>query len=144
MVAYFAANRVGAQTSNPSFAITISSRTTTFESGSPIRLDITIENHLNQVLLLGSTRTVDGARSGIIILRSDGSRVEPIHQPQPGDIKSGMGIGLEPHKGGTESLNLGRFFDLTKPGQYSVQVKKRDPQNNLDVGSNLLTITITP
>lgn len=134
----------GAQAATPSFSISIELPNATLESGSPIRLDITIENHLNQGPFLSSNRTWRGAVSEITVLTSEGQRVGPLHKPQPGERQSGLGIGLGPHESSSESLNLGRFFDLTKPGKYSVQVKKRDPENNRIVESNIVTINITP
>jgi hypothetical protein len=103
VVVYIAAIRVDAQAVNQSFIISISSPKTTLESGVSIRLDITIENHLDKVLFLASSETGDMARSGITVLKSDGSSVEPLYKPQPGDRISGQVIGLGPHK---SALNL--------------------------------------
>ena len=144
IIVSFLVAHAGAQAASQSFSISIASPKSTWESGTSIRLDITIENHLNKVLLLSSSRPEDRARSEIAVLTSDGHHVELLHKPQPGDGKSGLGIGLEPHESVSESLNLSRVFDLTKPGNYSVQLQKRDPESNLTVESNVITITITP
>jgi hypothetical protein len=44
----------------------------------------------------------------------------------------------------TESIDLARWFDLSKQGKYTLQVQKQDPVSKMMVDSNKLTITVLP
>lgn len=39
---------------------------------------------------------------------------------------------------------LNRFYDLTKPGRYTIQVQRTDPTSKVTVKSNTITVTVTP
>jgi hypothetical protein len=84
--------------------------------------------------------------AGISIWDSNGNQLPPRDEfkPRPDSIHSGLGMGISPGKSITESVDLNRWYDLTKPGQYTVQARKRIPGSNSVVESNKLAITILP
>jgi hypothetical protein len=127
-----------AQVADPSIAILISSPKSTWRSGESLRLDVIIENHTNQLLILGSSRS---GRTGITIRDGDGNLIPPI---DPGDAQVGsqFGLGVGPNKSAKESVEVDQLFNMAKPGTYRIQVQKRDPIRNETVWSNTLTITI--
>jgi hypothetical protein len=42
------------------------------------------------------------------------------------------------------ALNLAKWFDLSMPGQYSIQVKQRLSGSNSDIQSNQVVVKIVP
>lgn len=58
-------------------------------------------------------------------------------------ISSGGFLLLQPGETRTDVIDVGRLFDLSQPGRYTIQLERSDPNGDL-VKSNLLTITVTP
>jgi len=133
------------QSASQPFTVVISAPATATKSGSIVRLDITVNNNLSDRMFLTSNRLEPG-EAGISIRDSDGNQLAPRDEfkPRPDAIHSRFGVNIPPGKSITESVDLNRWFDLTKPGQYTVQAKKRIPGSHSFVESNKLTITITP
>lgn len=128
-----------AQTENPPFRVSIDSPKRVFAAGSGIRVDITVENYTDHVLFLSGNTGERG--SGFVVQDVDGKYLDSLIDI-PGAKRSGIGLGIGPHKRLNEAVNICRFFDLTKPGNYSIQVRKRDPKSGSLIGSNILKITI--
>ena len=42
----------------------------------------------------------------------------------------------------TQNLRVSALYDMRKPGKYTIQVWRRDPQS--DIKSNIVTVTVTP
>jgi purine nucleosidase len=123
----------------PAFTLSVSAPKTTLVSGEPIRLDVTIENHTDRLIMLPDYRS----SAGITVWDSGGnilSRAEAA-QFHHGSIFASM---VESGKTITESLNVGRFFDLTKPGEYSIEIEGRDQDSKSVSKSNTVTVTVTP
>ena len=127
------------------FTDVISAPATTVKSGPIVRLDITIHNNSSRLLFLVDNRLAP-ADAGISIWNSSGGQLSPRDQFKPGTPTFGshFGMYIEPGKSITESVNLNRWFDLTKPGQNIVQASKKIPGSQSVVESNKLTITVVP
>ena len=141
----FATAHAFPQFTDQPFTDVISAPVTTIESGSIVRLDITIHNNSSKLLFLIDNRLAP-QKAGISIVDSNGDQLSPREQFKPGKpvIRSGLGMYIDPGKSLTESVDLNKWFDLTKPGQYTVQAKKRIPGTKSFVESNKVTITIVP
>jgi hypothetical protein len=110
----------------PSFDVTISSPARVFVTGSLIRLDVTIANRTDHVLLLRSSRCGPKA-AGITIRGDQQNALEPRREfrEAPDQIPCNLGGGVTPSKSVTESVVIGRWFDLSRPGRYSIQLDRR-------------------
>ena len=133
------------QAGSPSFTLSIALPQPVTKAAAPIRLDLTVENETDQLLILGTIRN-GGRRSGIILRNEKDEALPYRDDPSPGEIYkfSDFGLGVGPRKRATESVDLGRYFNLTTPGQYSLQIRRRDPLTHLQVLSNKVTLTIIP
>ncbi len=132
-----------AQDAKQSFVISISSPSTTWKSTDSIRLDVAVKNLTDQRIQVSSSRSA--WETGEILIRDgSGNVIPPIQNPQTVFRSSGSSIVVKPGKDYTESFNISKQFDLTKPGQYSLQIEKKDPSSNTVVKSNILVLTITP
>jgi hypothetical protein len=57
----------------------------------------------------------------------------------PGSVKFGA---MVPGETTTEEQEVSALYDMRKPGKYTIQVWKRDP--DYDIKSNVVTITVPP
>lgn len=77
---------------------------------------------------------------------SEGGVLQPVESARetPGRRRSGLGTVIPPNKSITEFINLAKWFDLSKAGEYTLQVNKRDPISKVIVESNKVTIKVVP
>jgi len=72
-------------------------------------------------------------------------RGEPVPKPTELMSTSAPHCGAVPPKrfinGG---FVLNRFYDLSKPGQYKIQVQRTDPASKVTVKSNPIIVSVTP
>ena len=105
----------------PSFDVKIGSPTAVFTVGSPVRVDVKLTNHSQRTLGFHDPRctppegiTVRDDHQSVLKLRDEFLR---------GDlIGCGFSDFLDPSKSVTLQLNIARWFDLSRPGQYYVQI----------------------
>jgi hypothetical protein len=108
------------------FEVKLTTPTVTFTVGFPVRVDITIANHSQQLLSLIDPRcepeaarmTVRDSQHALLQPRDRWSKESMETAARP----CGHGEGVAPSKSITLFLNIGRWFDLSRPGQYFVQV----------------------
>jgi hypothetical protein len=130
------------QEAKPSFTLSISSPSETWKSADHIRVHVTLKNLTNRQLRLSNSRSA-WERGEIIVRDGSGNVVPPIQDPKM--VKqSGSIMFVDPRESPKESFNISRQFDLTRPGQYSLQIEKEDPTTKTVVKSNTLVLTITP
>jgi hypothetical protein len=58
--------------------------------------------------------------------------------------QAGEALSLKPGEEWWDSIMLHGFYDLHKPGQYTIQVRRWDDETKTWVKSNVLTVTVTP
>ena len=107
------------------FSVAISSPAASFTVGSPIRLDITIVNHSEQLFMFVASGC--GPRqAGIIALDYNQNVLLPRArlQERHGPRLCNIGGGLGPNEKTWESINLAEWFDLSRAGRYSLQLNK--------------------
>jgi hypothetical protein len=109
----------------PAFDVTISSSASAITLGSPVRVDITIVNHSDRVLLFRSIGCGPVA-AGVILLDNQQNQLQPFKDwlESPDKIPCNIGGGVGPHKKVQEVINLAKWFDLSRAGKYSVQITK--------------------
>lgn len=123
------------------FDIKISSRASVFVVGSPVRVDIAVANHTDQVLFVPTSRC--GA-AGLIILTSRKTELAPRKSLSLDPIvrPCGFALAAPPHRVGTESIDANRWFDLSEPGRYYLRIQKRIVYLAETQESNTLVIDI--
>jgi hypothetical protein len=130
---------VGAEA--PTIAVKIAMPQPTWHSGDRVRLHIEEDNFSDQLILLSQNRTGD-VRSGIVVKDSDGKLA-----PLQADITKSLRMdrsdqALQPHQHFAQDVNLAKQYNLTKAGNYTVFVVKRDPVTDQKVESNVVGFTV--
>ena len=135
----------GAQKTTPSFTASIQAPKATLKSGSAIQVDITLENQTDELL------SVEGLRSGLkgsglIVWNGENKALEPLDKAKDewDSARSKIATALPPRQKVTEFVNLAKWFDLNEPGQYTIQLRKKDPINGGWIESNKIMITVIP
>ncbi|MHB8410922.1 MAG: hypothetical protein ACYDDI_03130 [Candidatus Acidiferrales bacterium] len=145
--------------SNPPqpFSITISTVHDTFKSRDEISVQISLTNTSNKDIFLTGVcapkADVDGFRIEVQDAQGRAApetnalrslRGEPVPRSEyPLANWSGPSCGIVPPKGFSNSgFILNRFYDLSKPGKYKIQVQRTDPRSKVTVKSNTITVTI--
>jgi hypothetical protein len=136
---------VGAQESGPSFTASIKAPRTAVSGESAIPVGITLSNQTPRLVFVEGLRTSPHG-AGITVWDSEGTELLPVESARdtPGARRSGISTVIPPSKSITEFVNLAKWFDLSKPGDYTLQVHKRDPISKTMVDSNKITITVIP
>lgn len=71
-------------------------------------------------------------------------------QPAPGRVEDDLVVGsdffytLQPGKALNDVILANKLYDLSKPGKYSIQVSRFDPESKTTVTSNTITVTVVP
>jgi hypothetical protein len=147
----FVAVHVTAQSANPSFTLKLSPKNTEFRASENIWVKIVQTNT--------SSQQVSCAYAGgngvnrqyrYEVTDENGKPAEKIVQspyiPPPGDY---MQCEIDPGESNTNLICLSNVFQLDKPGKYTINVWRPDPDakdsdgNPVKVYSNTITITIT-
>lgn len=147
----FTTVNTSAQDVKAPFTLTLSAKTYEFRAGSDVWIDIVQTNTSNQ--------TIDCCSQGYDFVNhkyhydvrdEDGKladkAVRPHMDTEPEDYHP---CNLPPGESSLNSIKLNRVYKLDRPGKYTVQVFRFDPDltddqgNPLKVLSNTITITIT-
>lgn len=51
---------------------------------------------------------------------------------------------LAPGETQKDEIPVSKLYDLSKPGRYTIQIQRTDPETKLVVKSNSITVTVTP
>jgi hypothetical protein len=124
MLAFFSLP-ASAFTQVPAFDVTISSPDSVVTVGSPVRVGITIVNHSDRILLFRSSGCGPAA-AGVILRDNQQNQIQPFEdwRESPDKRPCNIGGGTGPHEKTEEVIDLARWFDLSRAGQYSVQLTK--------------------
>ena len=57
---------------------------------------------------------------------------------------AGTLVSLKPSQDWRNTLRVSDLYDLSKPGQYTIQVRRWDDETKTWVKSNTITVTVTP
>jgi hypothetical protein len=59
-------------------------------------------------------------------------------------VWSGIVVKLSPGKSDKNAMIVNKFYNLSRPGKYKIQVQRTDPTSKAVVKSNIITVTATP
>jgi len=140
------------------FAITISTAHNAFKSGDTISVGVSLKNMSNREIPLSGTCAPKGDTEGYEIeVKDDWEKVpaetnflrllrgEPVPASyQPELTWSGPICGAVPPKGfSNTAIIVSMFYDLTKPGNYKIRLRRFDRATKTLVESNTVTVTVT-
>jgi hypothetical protein len=132
------------------FSIVITAAQATVKVGSEVRVDVQLKNTSDVDIVFG-----DLSRSiyDMDVRNSKGEqapeteRMRKIHTPeQTGARFEGSIISdkLEPGNTVEEYISVDKYYDMTKPGKYTIQFQRTDRLTKKTVKSNTITITVMP
>jgi hypothetical protein len=141
------------QNANPRFSLSIATPLSAVKVGDELRLDIVLTNTSKQEYPIGVEIETNHAERDyqISVVDSEGDsalKVVPLLLPN-GKHKPHMAAGshysrvLKPGARIDSHAILNRLCDLTKPGEYTIQVKRSDPDSKMIVRSNIITVAIS-
>src|ERR1035437_2886448 len=137
-----------AQSGSPSFTLDLSTKKSEFRAGDKVWIKVTqinISNHQISCSYIGGNGVNTQYRCQV--LDEDGKTAEKVKWdvPPAGNLQ----CEIAPGESDNNSLCLSNVFKLDRPGKYTIQVWRFDPDvkddegNALKVQSNIITITIT-
>lgn len=146
----------GVSASQQPFSIKIALAQNIVKSGSEIKLQIMLTNTSDHNISV--SRAIDDTSAEVAGYRvevlDDRRNVPPEtkyqrilrgEEPPTGPFTwSALGGPLSPGKSVKDTMIVNKFFDLTKPGKYTIQVRRTDPASKVTVRSNTIEVTVTP
>jgi hypothetical protein len=133
------------QQSNMPFKIRISAESSTIAAGDDVTIDVSLTNTSNQIVSEGAMY-----RSGIELdstLRFEvldehkkpvPLRTYPNEELNVGSVRFRS---FKPGETTTQHQRVSNLYDMRKPGKYTIQVWRRNP--DYDIKSNIVTVTVT-
>lgn len=130
------------------FAIDINSPTPTVKAGAQVRLTVRLTNTHDRKINLGTESFVHGEVDARFQYdcRDAAGRSVSRNYPNLGSMGDRPMIILKPGESHKEEINLLTACDLSKPGQYQIQLSRalpEDPQQQM-VKSNKITVNVSP
>lgn len=139
------------------FVISIRTVHGTFKPGAEIMVGVSLVNMSDKDVLIGTCAPkadVDGLRIDVADAQGKTApeteilrwlRGEPVTKPTELMVTTTPPCGAVPPKRFiNDGFILNRFYDLSNPGKYTIQVQRMDPDSKVLVKSNIITVTITP
>lgn len=141
-------------------SITIGTPHNVFKSGSEITLQIILTNNSDDDIPIGlavdrTSPVVAGHLLEVNVHDEKGNfapetkyrralRGEGLPSDLP--VTSGVGGYLSPRKSSGNAIKIlvDKFYDLSKPGKYKIEVQWTDPTSKVTVKSNTISVTVTP
>jgi hypothetical protein len=141
----------------PTVSITIHAKDRRVKVGSPVWVAVTEKNKSQRILAVGRERPLDMDQGGVSffvdIWDSNGVRAPEstfyrkiLGHPTPTEkaalgpeqlrMSSGFAVLLKPGEKTTNRIDVGRLYDLTRPGKYTIQLAF--------LKSNKIIVRITP
>ena len=163
--------RAAPSTKDPRFSINIKAEVSKVKTGSDLRIDLLVTNTSDHIISLGKTlapdtgevtREVDVFDAGgkpapqtkmYRVLKGKESPEEIVHPAENGKaswvetsrrVFTISSVDVKPGDSIDDRILLGKLFDFSKPGNYTVQVREYDYLSQTYVKSNTITVTIIP
>ena len=131
----------GAPAQKP-FSLTLSGPQEAVKVGQPVPMKITLTNISGRELLIIGSRHPRGAEDDFQLCVRDAQGNLAAMKPREPSQGSQAGGSWAPGQSFTDKFDLGESFDLTKPGKYTVQLKRKDVKTGVEVESNTVTVTV--
>lgn len=139
---------------SPSFSMSASAEDARPKVGSPVWVDVTIENITDHVISIFislppesryevDVRDQNMARPGRTRLGKKLSG-EPTDGPTELYISSGAYDKLPAGKTIAERLDIAKLYDMKRPGKYTIKLTRFDDQTKAAVTSNSVIVTVVP
>lgn len=134
------------QQSNIPFKIRISAESSTIVAGDDVTIDVSLTNTSSQIVSEGAMYESGIELDSTLrfeILDEHGKPVPKRHYPHE-ELRGGN-VRFRDSKPGettTQHQRVSNLYDMRKPGKYTIQVWKRNP--DYDIKSNIVTVTVTP
>ena len=139
------------QISEQPLEITISTQQSNVMAGDPIKIAIRMKNISKHDITMAAVGSNSQAELNYEIIARDkngGMLYETIYRK---GIKRGVAgsrklFTLKPGEEITEKANVNKLYDLSMPGEYTIQVEKELPPSEGKgmIKSNTITVTVTP
>lgn len=143
------------------FSLTIKAEETTVKSGSPVWVDVTVQNHAGKDISIYTDNSPDqgGLVYKVDVSDTTGTRApetqfgrriqghETLEERSHDDytiVDSGGLVILKANKPTIDRVNVSRLYDLSRPGKYKIQFRRFDDARKALVSSNTITVTVTP
>ncbi len=147
--------RLIAQTTNASqdgqarSKLTIRARSSSVKAGSPVWIDAELENVSDHTISIYKAISEDMDQGGWVYEVQVGNEngVSPNKTAYARSIGAGGSGGYVPLEAGkriTESINVSKLYDLTRPGKYRIHLRRFDKEAKIFIISNSVIITVTP
>lgn len=151
----------GANDTQASFSLSISVHKTTVEVGSEVIVHAILQNHSSNEVRYGvflgesqidtqlgifgiSVHDQTGARLLTLAERKKRESAHASGKPTPGPSGSVFSSGIQPGKSISADIPLSNCYDLSEPGEYTIQAQRFDPFTQEWVKSNEIKIKVTP
>jgi hypothetical protein len=125
-------------------------------AGSPVLVDATLTNNSNHSISVwrekqGSYRVFVTDERGVrppdrrLGYRNGRFDVTLVPPEKVAEVLSGSGacVTVKPGETQTEGIEVSKLYDLSKPGKYTIQVERGDPESTVIVKSNAITVTVS-
>lgn len=149
-----------AQSTKPAFSLTISTTNSTVTLGSPVMVKVTMKNESEHNISVYTENTSD---QGGFVYKADvwdekgstapetkfGRSIQGHDTPEelrrePYIIVTSGGEGsLAPGQTIIDQVNLNKLYDLSRPGKYTIRLRRFDLESNSFVLSNKVTVKVT-
>jgi hypothetical protein len=139
-----------ARTPAPAISITISAADSAPAAKSAVKVTITVKNVTRRRIVVDKLL---GGETGEFLHEFDvrNARGEPAAETEyyrgfkeggPDGIYEIMGHPLEPGESLVDNVTLSKLYDLSLPGRYTIQARRRDSESKTYVKSNTITLTV--
>src|ERR1700722_426018 len=130
------------------FTLAVTPLSQRIESGSRVELDVALTNTSDHDLNASSMYQGSGNESCQIEVRdSSGNRLKRLQRPDDdgkGLHSSDLNPPLKPNESVKDWINVTAFYDLTDPGEYTIELSRQLGRKSSIVRSNVVTVTILP
>jgi hypothetical protein len=146
----------------PRFSLSIAAEEPTVKAGSPLFLEVTMENKSDRNISMYRAISGDLDQGGwvykVMVQDEKGARAPKtkfgrhVQGPETAEesaepasvVASGGYVPLTPHKTMRDRLNVTKLFDLSRPGKYTIEIQELDEASKTFVKSNKITVIVTP
>jgi len=154
-------NAQGQESKVAPFSLTIHLAESEVKVGSPIWVNATIENKSDHEISIYVENVRDQGgfvykmeawddKGSIVGKTKFGRQIQDEDSAEDGARedyvidRSGGEVGLKPKETRTDRVDVAKICVLSRPGTYTVQLRRFDLESNAFVRSNKLTVTVTP
>jgi hypothetical protein len=146
---FFAQSQNGSNSGKPALALTLAARTSSVKAGSPVWVDAHLLNVSDHRISLYKALSEDMDQGGWVYqvdVRDDKGSTPPKTKfaNTVGASADGGYVPLDAGKDVTQSVNVSKLYDLSKPGKYSIQFRRFEEETRTFIVSNAVKVLVVP